>query len=530
MEALRDQRGMTIVEAAVAGLLLLIGALATLQLFDVGSRTAYRAEESQVVSNRLQAELERIEALPYEQIAMTANPGTTSDPNDPRSRVSGVSFALARNKTGLQQMVVNGTAPPGGETITTGAVAPGPTPFDVGDVSGHIYRFVTWAPSPCTGCGTAFMKEVVVAAKIEEAPVSFERSFQEVHAQVADPEAVPDVNPGPDDDDDDDTATADFWLTDTPCTYSERQPILGDHPAHNTRGVCSSGLQMNSTRGSPDLMFPGPPPLDETLPPGAQPQYDYATDSEPIANPGLDKGLLMPWSSTDSCLLAPVLNTLDVKRLLENLLSFLNLSAPPGPLDGILDLTDITAGDPSTHRRIHTWVSPRIQGSGGVLLGKGTLELYTRTLNGAIHPGEICAWLSVRQSVTIPRCLVQIGAICVSLGQPTTIEVDLPMINAGLLSNGQCRTGQGLNLTYFRFPLANWPSQWSKVSVPLCFAAVNAAGLAIPAVLPPNSRVVLSMMVKKGGTQPGEGLEFMYDHPDFESRLQLETNRIIGFG
>ena len=98
--------------------------------------------------------------------------------------------------------------------------------------------------------------------------------------------------------------------------------------------------------------------------------------------------------------------------------------------------------------------------------------------------------------------------------------------------------GQGLNLTYFSFrnsdirptPLPNWPSEWSKVSVPLCFAAVNAAGLVIPAVLPPNSRVVLSLMVKRGGTQPGQGLEFMYDHPDFESRLQLETNRIIGFG
>ena len=80
MGAWQDERGMTIVEVAVAGLILLIGALSSLQLFDVGARNTYRAEESQVLTNRLQAELERIEALPYEQIAMTANPGTIGRP------------------------------------------------------------------------------------------------------------------------------------------------------------------------------------------------------------------------------------------------------------------------------------------------------------------------------------------------------------------------------------------------------------------------------------------------------------------
>lgn len=37
-------------------------------------------------------------------------------------------------------------------------------------------------------------------------------------------------------------------------------------------------------------------------------------------------------------------------------------------------------------------------------------------------------------------------------------------------------------------------------------------------------------MVKRGGTEPGQGLEFMYDHVDFESRLQLETETVIPFG
>lgn len=519
-----DERGFTVVEGVIAALILVIGALATLQVFDTGTRNTYRAEQSQVVVNRLQAELEEIKALPYDQIAMTGNPGSVVETNDPRWRVSGVNFALNRDNTDFRQMVVNGDTLSSGEVVGGGLVAPGPEPFDTGDVSGEIYRFVTWAPSPCAGCGTQTMKRIVVAAKLDGGGAISGRQFQEVHTDVSDPEALPDDNPGPGDDDDDDIAKAEFWITDTPCNNNERQPLTGDHAAHNTRGICSAGLKTGATRGAPDLMFPGPPALDENYPPGSQPLYDYATDSEPASGGSLDRGLLMPWASTDSCLLAPVLNTLDVKRLLEGLLSILNLPALPAQLDGVLDLT---GGDANKHLRTHTWVSPPVDGAGGVLLGKGTLELYTKTVNSAVHPGEMCAWLSVRQSVTIPAQLCLL--VCIPLGS-TTIEVDLPMVNVGLLSNGECRTGVGLNLTNFQYSQNPWPSGWAKISIPMCFAAVNVAGAVIPAVLPPSSRVVLSIMPKKGGTQPGQALEFMYDHPDFESRLQLESDRIISFG
>jgi hypothetical protein len=172
-------------------------------------------------------------------------------------------------------------------------------------------------------------------------------------------------------------------------------------------------------------------------------------------------------------------------------------------------------------------VSPPIQGSGGALLGKGTLELYSQTINGAIHPGSICVWMSVRHSVTIPAQVCEV--VCVPLGS-TTIEVDLPYINVGVLSNGDCRTGTGLNLTNFQYSQNPWPSRWEPVRVPLCFAAVNAAGAVVPAVLPPNSRIALSLMVRQNGTDPGQGLEFMYDAVGYESRLELETNQILNFG
>ena len=512
----RSESGFTVVEGLVAALILVIGGLGALQVFDAGARNTYRTEESQVVNDRLQAELEAIRQLPYAQMALTSAPVHQSDSNDPRWRVQGTNYAVARDGSSLKAMVYNGGSIPGGGTVSGGTVNAGPTPFTAGDVRGKIYRFITWTSDPnCATCGAGLQKRVIVAATIDKAPVSFEHSFQELQTDVVDPEANPDDDTIPDDPSE--SAKAEFWLTDTPCSFSTRQPIGTDHLAHNTRGVCSQGLQTGSTRGAPDLMFTQPQFGDPS------PPFDYATDSEPTANADQDKGILMPWASNDSCLLQPVLNTLNVKRLLEGLLTVLTLPALPAQLDGVLD---ISTSDSDKHKRIHTWASPPVQGSGGVLTGRGTLELFTRTINGAVHPGQVCVWLSVRQSVNIPAQACAI--VCVPLGS-TTIEVDLPYINVGVLSNGDCRSGTGLNLANFTYSQNPWPAQWQKVSIPMCFAAVNAAGAAVPAVLPPNSRVVMSIMVKKGGTQPGQGLEFMYDSVGFESRLELETNQIVSF-
>ena len=512
-----DQSGFTVVEGIVAAVILVIGVVGTLQLFDTGTRNTFRAEESQVVNDRLQAELEAIKQLPYDEIALTSLPVNSADTNDPRSRVSGSQYALARNGGSPAAMVYNGSTAPGGAAVTGGAVDPGPTPFESGDISGNIHRFVTWTSDPtCADCGAGVVKRVIVAATVDEASISFERAFQEVHTDVVDPDITPDDNTIPDDEDPG-TTVADFWLTDTPCSFSTRQPITANHLAHNTRGICSQGAQTGSTRGAPDLMYQGAFPAGSST-------YDYATDSEPATGGASDIGILMPSSSAANCLLAPVLNTIDIKRLLEGLLSVLNISAP-GTLDGILDLT--TAESNKQHR-VHSWVSPPIQNSGGVLLGKGTLDLFSKTINGAVHPGQICVWMSVRQSVTIPRCLVNLLGICVPTGS-STIEVDLPYINVGLLSDGSCRSGTGLNLTNFSYSQNPWPANWSKISIPMCFAAVHSTGAVSQAILPQNSRIVLSIMVNASGTNPGQGLEFMYDAVGYESRLELDTNTVLQF-
>lgn len=521
--AARDERGITLVEGVVAALLLVIGALGVFQILDAGTRNTFRAEESQVVNNLLQAELEDIQRRDYATIALTEAPAKVNDPDDPRWRVSGTSYATARDGGELEPMVFNGGDVPGGGTVEGGEITPVSGEHSVGDVKVQIFRFITWTDDPdCAECGAGAMKRIIVAAKVVEAPVSFERAVQELQTTITDPTIKPDDNPAPPEDDPE-TTTAQFWLTDTTCDNAERIPPSSDHPAHNTRGICDSGHKTGNTRGAPDLMYTSAPSVEDN-PSGTL--YDYATDpgAEPAVGADQDVGLLMPKSTIDTCLLAPVLNTLDVKRLLDGVLSILQLPKLPGQLDGILD---ITALDSQRHLRVHTWVSPPIKGSGGLLLGRGTLELFTKTINGATHPGEICAWLSVRQSVTVPACLLNLLGICIPLGS-TTIEVDLPVVNVGLLSGGECRTGLGLNLTNFQYSQNPWPRDWTKISVPMCFVSVNAAGAIIPTVLPPNSRIVLSLMVRRWGTG-GEGLEFMYDQVGFESRLELETNKILSF-
>ncbi len=521
MRVREEQLGLSLIEVIMALLLLSVGALTTLKVIDTATASNYRAEQSQVVNDVLQAELERIKQLPYAQVALTANPGSSSDPNDPRSRVQGSSFAIERDGSNAQPMVINGSGVPGGGTVADGVLSAAAQPFTSGDVSGETYRFVTWTTDPgCPLCGTGLIRRVVVAARVLSP--SGERAFQEVHTDVVDPEATPEDNPAPPDNPVD-TAKAAFWLTDTPCSASSRQPIVADHLAHNTRGGCSDGPKTGGTRGAPDLMFTKAPTLDTNYPPEGQPLYDYDTDVSGSPQP---IGLTMPWASSDSCLLQPVFGLLNIHKAVEGLLGPLVSSAAPQPLDGLLDLG---GGDSNKHHRVHSWLSPPVTGGGGVLLGKGTLDLYSKTVNGAVHPGEICVTLFVRQTVQVPVCPL-LGLCLPGTIQNVSLSADIPFVNVGLMTNQdgtQCQ--QGLNVTYFRCSRNPWPADWTKISVPLNFAAVNAAGAVIPAALPANSRIGLSVAVKRSGTEPGQGLEFMYDAVGFESRLELESQAVISF-
>jgi hypothetical protein len=464
---LADDDGVSVAEVMVAALILTIGALAVLNLVSATARNTYRGEQSQVLSNRLQDEIERIKQLPYDQIALTGLPQDPSDAKDPRWRTQGTNFAVTQQGGSPQPLVYDGSALVGGGTVEGGAIGPAPTPFVSGDVHGMIYRFVVWENDPtCADAlcpGSQDLKRVIVAVRLDTTASGGARPYQEIQTEIVDPAVKPVDNENPPVPTDDAKPWT-FFLTDTPCNNSTRQPINGDHLTHNTNGVCSAGLKTADDCGAegctpcaPDLLLPDTPPWDPEVP-----IYDYATDVEPPVDPGADKGIQLLKPSTDGCL--------------------------PSLFDPLTDGAGAVLNDPDTARMqtTHKWVSPGMgDGESVTLDGTGTLRLRTQSVNGVSYSGSICIWLFEHHL------------------DAQGLPIQTPVANLDLG-----------NLPYFAYSQSPWPTTWTEVEIPLNFN---------PLTLGPDSRLGLAIQVERQGTAGG-GVEFMYDEPTFDSRLEVKTH------
>jgi type II secretory pathway pseudopilin PulG len=457
---MKREDGMTIVEVMVAAMILIVGGLGVLGIVDAATRNTFRAEQSQVVANVLQAEIEKLRQVPYGKLALTALPTHVNDPESPNSRVASTSFFYTgRNGTGLKPLVYNG-ATSDGETIKGGTVTPGPTPFQIGEVNGNVYRYVVWDTCPSSLCADGrHLKRVVVAVEVDDTASGGARRYQEVQGQVVDPDAEPSTFPEQEPGGSDDIS----WilnLTDTTCNQAERQEhptVSTDHPTHNTRGDCSDGMQFGNTPGAPDLLWTSAPEGEVDV------KDDYATDVEPQGEG--DEGLQML----------------------------------PGPGCASSAATDLARGvatepdaDATAFQKVHRWLTPPMPATEGddevLLTGDGTLSLWTRTIAAGVYQGEVCAWLFLRtyEGEKITDTLV------VNLGPPLSL--------------------------HFAHFATTWPTPgWTEISLPLSFGHAEEGG-ALP--LPEGSRLGLALSVGDGTPT---GLQFLYDEPSFDSRLQLET-------
>lgn len=466
---LAEQRGMTIVEAVVAALVLVVMSLGVLQVVDASTRNTYRAEQSQVVVNRLQAELEEVRRLGYDAVALRLPvPSHEPDPAHPNWRVSGVEFDLQSDGGQPAPLVYEGSALEDGGQVgdaVPAAVEAGPESFQSGDVSGQIYRYVVWIDDEACGdkCpGAQDLKRVVVVATLDSTASGGTRAYQELHTDIVDPDTAPVDNPAPDEGDDDGTRPATFWLTDTPCgdeagDVNERQPIDSDHPTHNTFGVCDDQMQFDAESGAPDLMFTEQPFVEENEE-LELPEFDYSTDVDGGSDPW--PGLRMRPPSLDGCLL-------------------------PGVTSGL------PSGEQDMQTKVHKWLSSPMPAEFTLALsGRATLELWTRTVNQAVHQGRICVWLFKRHLNLLQQPV-----------DTFTVNVDPPL------------TG----LTYYHGhsddPGGDWSEQWDEISVPMNFSALE---------LLPGERLGLAIAVEREGSQ-GQQLDFIYDHPQFLSRLEVRT-------
>jgi hypothetical protein len=355
----RAEEGLTVVEVVVAGMILVLGSLGVLGMVDTATRNTFRAEQSQTVSNVLQREMEEIRELPYEEVGLSALPSHESGENNPNSRVSGTSFYTKRNGTGLRSMV------------SEGSVAAGPEPFQVEDVKGEIYRYVVWdaCPAPSWTCVDGdLLKRAIVAVKLDAtAAGGSDRRYQEIQSQFVDPEAEPTENPGPTPGGAAVTSWP-LWLTDTSCDAEAPQDALeraevGDHAAHNTRGLCADGLSTGNEPGAPDLLWPEAPELSDE-----SPVYDYATDVEPEVDPDKDKGLQVMKGS--------------------------DCGAMPAT-----EIATTSDADGAMFKKLHKWVTPQVPSevTDLALTGEGTLSLWTESIEHGVYAATICVWVFIRE-------------------------------------------------------------------------------------------------------------------------------------
>ena len=128
-----------------------------------------------------------------------------------------------------------------------------------------------------------------------------------------------------------------------------------------------------------------------------------------------------------------------------------------------------------------------------------SLQLWTKTINGAAYSGKICIWIFKR--VTVLNLLGQ------------QVIVDVPAINLDPPLQ---------NVARFEFSRASWPTQWTEIGIPMHFIWPSNAltGLNIVGQASPRDRD----STRARGHGPGDGLEFMYDHPSFDSRLEVQSS------
>lgn len=362
------ESGLTIIEVVVASIVLVLGAGAAFGVLGAATKNAQRAKATQVALDLAQEELERLHALPYENLAIAAQPSAASDPLDPSSRVQGSEFALTRSPVGDYHPLV----------IDEAGFSP-ESEFETGDgeaggITGTVYRYVVWRDDPTcpeAECpGEEDIKQIVVAVKPDR-PVNQPggSGYVEVQSQLTDPDAAEGEGGGGGGSGGggEEVTAQQFFLTDTPCDESgttTRAEITEDHLLHNTLGTCASGPQTGTTVGAPDALLLSDPPDPDPLDPANPPLYDYSDDFYLEPTPDTDKGVQIRRDDTSGCHYDPT-------------------------------------GTTNPESQVHRWVSDPMPFE-FELEGAVTLEFYTRTLNDALYPGVLCVYLFKRAEAGSP--------------------------------------------------------------------------------------------------------------------------------
>ena len=499
----RQEEGLTLIEVLVAAIVLALAAMATFGVLAAATRNAQRAQATQVALDKAQEEMEKLHTLSYDELALTVAPQHRTSPLNPNYRINANGeFAVRRDPLGqYADMVVQNDPLWGTEKrVEDAVVTPGPIPFQEGNVSGELYRYVVWrndtqCPQGPVGTedfcpGDQDYKQLIVTAKLDTpGSESRERNYVEVQSQVSNPEAsaqrstrgenVGEGGTGEETEEEKEAREKEeeenesagtgkaitaqqFFLSDTPCSATgttNREEIAGDHLLHNTLGTCASGLRNGSTKnGAPDALVlgspPDPDPVDESNPL----LYDYSSDSYLEPTPDTDKGVQILHDDSAGCNYVP------------------KSSVHP-------------------EAKVHRWVTDPMP-SEFKMSGTVTLEFYSRTLNEASYPGTVCVYLFTRKETGTGEA---------------TVATDTMLQNKETSKNYWTYSSQGTG---------SWPrTEWTKLRLKMNITGVSAS---TPKVIPAGQRLGVALSVD-AGTTPADAIPVMYDHPNYSTRLEVDT-------
>jgi type II secretory pathway pseudopilin PulG len=348
---------------------------------------------------------------------------------------------------------------------TGGSISPGPTPFTLGDVSGQIYRFVVWQDEP--GCILVCPGTRDYKRVVVIVKIDNQPiSYDRPYQEVQSDIGDPEASltSGGGSGGGALITAQQFFLSDTPCSSASSEPARQDITADHATHDTLSSCQPAST-GKPDALLFDQAPDPDPDDPSNPSLFDYSNELEPAVG-NSDNGLQMLRQDTNGC--------------------------------------DPTPTGADAKKKIHRWVTRPLP-STFIATGSATLEIFTRTIDDVNIPGAICMYLFKRATVAGVDIRTAIPLTGISSVVPDPFGFSCTTV--GTPAVGKCST-------------AIWPrNSWGRARFNLTYAP-NTTLLA-------NERIELGLSVERGGT-PQDALQFMYDHPDYSSRLEVKTTTPFG--
>jgi len=462
------QAGFTIIEVVVAVLVVVIGSLATFGLLSAATKNTARAKATQVALDRAQQEIERLRSLRNKELALTATPPPSSDPLNPDYRVSGGSFNLNREGTAdYAPLVAEGRELYGGGVVEGAAVSPGPTPFTSGDVTGEVYRYIVWRNDErCSEEKCPGTQDFKQIVVAVKLDKPANQAAERGYVEVQSDF----INPT-------DSKATDPAPNEEGNVITAQQFFLTDTP-------CAEGGTTERQEITEDHL------LHNTLGTCASGQH---TGTE--------------YGAPDALLLSPPPDPAPEDSEIPLLYDYSNdyyLNTNPDTTKGVQIVREEETG--CSYEPKESWVHPETQlhrwvtdpmGSEFLMTEKVTIEFYTRALGDNESGGAVCIYLFDRHEIEE---------------------------GGELKAEDTWLTNTSTGLRYWKFTLPSWPRlEWGKERL-----TMTLSGAPIPILA--GDRLGVALSVELAGTPNMEAIPIMYDHPDYPTRIEVDTSTPIEGG